>query len=460
MVLTVRQGSKPNNYPLWRERLVSAEGDSPSESISNFPSLSQPLSCDVAIIGGGFSGLWSAFHLNLQQPSLDIAVFEDHEIGFGASGRNGGWVSSDYPTDVETLKKRYPYGEIDRFFDLMRSSIDEIGEFADSYSKGSNFTKSGSLIFALNQAQLSRLTSQVRDRKRLLAKQEASEMLAVDGIQGALFEPDCATVSPYQLLHDLARYLRSRGVQIFERSRAEASGQLRVNGISVTAMRTIWATEAFKEPSRQQIPLYSLMVATAPLVSEKRKELSPIQGLAFAQASHNVNYAQFTGDGRIALGGRGARYPFGSKLSSKNELDERVHRRIASLIGEWFPQLGNPEEIEITHRWGGPIAVRWNWESYVHFDDSTGIGSLGGYVGDGLTMSYLSAKVLADLVLGGSSYKGLPIVNNRAPQWPIEPLRYLGANAFISLINFADVEERWSGRESVIYKVISKVIGK
>ena len=114
MVLTVRQDSKPSNHPLWRDGHQSL----------NLPALDSPLEVDVAIIGGGFSGLWCAFHLLEQDSSLSIVIFETEEIGFGASGRNGGWVSSDYPVDPVTLKERHPEADIETFWDLMRSAID------------------------------------------------------------------------------------------------------------------------------------------------------------------------------------------------------------------------------------------------------------------------------------------------------------------------------------------------
>ena len=448
MVLTVRQDSKPSNHPFWRDGHQSLQ----------LPALKEPVNFDVAIVGGGFSGLWSAFHLLERDASLSIAIFEAEEIGFGASGRNGGWVSSDYPVDPFTLKKRHPNSDIEGFWDLMRSAIDEISDFASTHAPTANFRKAGSLVFARNLAQLTRLQSSLFGKKRLLGKQETQSMLGVDGAIGSLFDPDCATVAPYPLLKALAQHLISRGVEIFEKSEAQLDGDsLRVNGHLVKCRKRIIATEAYKAPSRKQIPIYSLMVATSPLTSEQQSAVTQIPGLAFMEALHNVNYAQMTHEGCIAIGGRGARYPFGSRLRASKESKESVHDQISSLLGKWFPYLG---EWSVTHRWGGPVAVRWNWESYLFFDSQTQTGSIGGYVGDGVTMSYLSAKALADRALGGEKYMKMPFFENQSRKWPIEPLRFFGANALVSMVKLADQEERLTNRESLIYKGASLLIGK
>ncbi|MFZ9222636.1 MAG: NAD(P)/FAD-dependent oxidoreductase [Candidatus Nanopelagicaceae bacterium] len=448
MVLTVRQDSKPSNHPLWRDGVQPL----------NLPSLDSPIEVDVAIIGGGFSGLWSAFHLLERNPSLSIAIFEAEEIGFGASGRNGGWVSSDYPVDPVTLKERHPKADIEKFWDAMRSCVDEIGDFASTHSPEAKFRKAGSLIFARNRAQLQRIKGSLFGKKRLLGPNETQSMLKVDGAIGSLFDPDCATIAPYPLVIALAKHLLSRGVLIFERSEAKIDREIcQVNGYRVTSRQRVIATEAYKRPSRRQIPIYSLMMATSPLTAEERGMVTDVAGLAFMEALHNVNYAQMTADGRIAIGGRGARYPYGSRLRSSKENKESVHSQISDLLEKWFPQLG---QWSVTHRWGGPVAVRWNWESYLFFDPLTQTGSIGGYVGDGVTMSYLSAKALADRMLGGEKYIDMPFFENRSRKWPIEPLRFLGANALVSLVKVADHEERFTGRESLIYKGASLLIGK
>ncbi|MFM8965434.1 MAG: NAD(P)/FAD-dependent oxidoreductase, partial [Actinomycetota bacterium] len=219
-------------------------------------------SYDIAIIGGGFSGLWSAFHLNKLDPSLKIAIFEAKTLGFGASGRNGGWASSEYPVYKGTLKKRIGDARTDQLFEALNLSIDEIGEFSRNYDDV-GFVKSGSLYFARNAAQLRRLKGKVGGANTFLSAREVKERLNVTGVVGGAFNPICATINPFNLVKALATHLQKIGVSIFEGAWASPiSGGVLVNSSLVKAPVVIQATEAFGAPGREFIPLYSLMVAT------------------------------------------------------------------------------------------------------------------------------------------------------------------------------------------------------
>ena len=459
----MRQASPPSSHPLWRDGIDSL----------SLPALSSDLDCDVAIIGGGFSGLWSAFHLLHLDSSLSIAVFESEEIGFGASGRNGGWVSADYPVDLATLARRYPTKDVQGFAELLSKGVDEIGEIAREIAPRARFRKSGSLSFATHELQLQRLRESIDQRHQLLTREETQSKVAIPSAIGGLFTENCATVNPRGLLLDLAGYLQSRGVMIFERSFAthyddgppSNDGGLWVNDFRVSARWKILAMEAFTPKSREQIPLYSLMIATRPLSSEEQAALQWTPGLAIAEATNNVNYAQFSADFRIALGGRGARYPFAGHLDRALESDTRTHRNLSEMIHKWFPQLGGSDQhssIDVTHHWGGPIAIRRNWESRICVDHRKGLARLGGYVGDGLTMSFVAARAVAEeIVTGENPLAEMPISTDcsKAKKWPIEPFRYIGANALISSIARLDESEE-AGRQSPTGRFLKRLIGR
>ena len=185
-----------------------------SASGLELPTCSNSFPVDIAIIGGGFSGLWSAFHLKKLNPSLDIAVFEAEEIGFGASGRNGGWASSDYPVYRSTLVKRHGLDKTELLFASLRESIDEIGRFAQECAPLSGFVKSGTLSFARNSAQLLRIRKLEDSDHQFLNANEVRERISIDGALGGLFNKECATIQPYELLVGLARYLTTQGVSI------------------------------------------------------------------------------------------------------------------------------------------------------------------------------------------------------------------------------------------------------
>lgn len=446
MVHIVKQGLRANNS-LWTS---SASGLDAPTCGNSFP-------LDIAIIGGGFSGLWSAFHLKKLNPALDIAVFEAEEIGFGASGRNGGWASSDYPVYRSTLVKRHGLDKTELLFASLRESIDEIGRFAQEFAPLSGFVKSGTLSFARNSAQLRRIRKLEDSHHQFLKASEVQERISVDGALGGLFNKECATIQPYELLVSLARYLMKQGVSIFTRSRATAGpGGVLVNSHFMKANAVILATEVFGEARRDFIPLYSLMVATEPMTDEICSQIGNVNRFTFAESSHMINYAQITVDKRLALGGRGATYPFGSRLTSKKETTVSVHEHLRHLAGQWFPML---KSVRFTHAWGGAVAITRDWEPYVIWDRTRAVGRLGGYAGDGVTMSYLAAKSLAaEITDSPSSLRELHFINRPIRPWEPEPLRYLAVNSLVKLSAMADREERVTGRPSVLNRVIAPVI--
>lgn len=459
----VRQASPPSSHPLWRDGIDSL----------SLPSLTSDLDCDVAIIGGGFSGLWSAFHLLHFDPSLSIAVFEREEIGFGASGRNGGWVSADYPVGLATLARRYPKKDIQGFVQLLTNGVDEIGEISQKIAPRSQFRKAGSLSFATNELQMQRLRDSVDDGHELLTCHETQSKVVIPSAIGGLFTENCATVNPRGFLLDLARHLQGHGVMIFERSfvthdqngSRNKDGGLWVNDFRVNAHWKILATEAFTQKSREQIPLYSLMIATRSLSPKEQDVLQWTPGLAIAEATNNVNYAQFTADFRIALGGRGAKYPFAGHLDPGLESDTRIHRKLSEMIQTWFPQLGESDghsSIDVTHHWGGPIAIRRNWESRICVDRRKGFARLGGYVGDGLTMSFVAARAVAEeIVTGKRPLADMPISSDcsKEKKWPVEPFRYIGSNTLISRVARLDESEE-VGRQGLAGSLMKRMIGR
>lgn len=445
MAHTAKQDSKPNNS-LW----ASGAGEfSASTSDGN--------QFDIAIIGGGFSGLWCAFHLLKLKPDLKIAVFEAQRFGFGASGRNGGWASSDYPVYRSTLEKRYGRNRTADLFSALINSIDELGAFCSLYAPQAHFKKSGTVMFARNSAQEKRLQSSCDELHHWMDKHELDNLLRIRDARGGLFNPECATVNPIGLLFGLLKFLKSENVKLFDNSFATAvAGGVLVNSELFRAPITIQATEVFGNARRDFIPLYSQMVSTEPLSDEIWQEIGAESRLTFAEGSHLINYAQRTADNRLAIGGRGATYPFGSKLVAGKEMTAKVHESLRQLARNWFPQI---TEARFTHAWGGAVAITRNWEPYVQFNSASGFGRLGGYAGDGVTMSFLAAKIMAQLILGSSdSLTNLHFVNQRIKQWEIEPLRYIAVNSMVKLSSFADKEESITGRPSLVSKIISPLI--
>jgi glycine/D-amino acid oxidase-like deaminating enzyme len=410
--------------------------------------LASDIDADVAIIGGGFTGLWSAYYMKALDPSLRIVILEAERIGFGASGRNGGWCSALYPT-THGYESVRPH---------LVESIDEIGAFVKAHAPEVGFVKSGTLTIARNKAQLTRIRESLTAHESYLAKGPLLGKIAMKGALGAVYNPDCAVIHPGRLVRALAEYLEKLGIQIFEKSRATSidSNLVKSNQGSVRAPSIIKATEVFSQHPRQNAPIYSLMVATEPLSDELWNEIGLSHRESFSEALHLVNYGQRTIDNRLAVGGRGARYLFGSRLIPKHELDHKVHSEIIELVRDWFPVL---KRSRFTHRWGGAVAIPRDWHPHISWDKSSGIGRAGGYSGDGVTLSHLSGKTLAHLILEREHpITRLPHVNWQSPMWEPEPLRWLGVNGSVLVTDLADREEVITRRPSLIARALNSAI--
>ena len=411
---------------------------------------------DVIIVGGGFSGLWSAHHLITADPSLKIAILEKDQVGSGASGRNGGWASALYPASDETLRTRFSKSDVDALHSHLRNSIDEIGDFIASQGFDCGFHKGGMLLIARNGGQLRRLESE--NDETLLDKEETRSRIAMSDALGSAYSPDCAALNPAALVVGLATSLQARGVSIFENTFATISRKRKVSvdGRAIRAKFVIRAIEAYHEATRDQIPIYSLMIATEPLPSSVFEEIGIRNRETFAEASHLVTYAQRTSDDRLAIGGRGAPYTWGSKRNDGSEYHQKDHQRLRVMARDWFPVL---RDFEFTHAWGGAVGVTRDWAPYVRTRKH--YGEMGGYVGDGVTLSYLAAGAMADLVTGRKSVRAaLPFVQWKNPRWEWEPLRWLAVNGVIRLSALADKEEKVTARPSRIMRILAPLTGR
>ncbi len=431
------------------------------QKITYRKSISKNDSFDVAIIGAGFSGLWSAFHLKQFQPNLKIAIFEKEYVGFGASGRNGGWASAEYPTSSNRLIKENSLESYKNLRSAITTSIDEIGEIAKSNDWEIDYAKGGSLVFARGSAQLSRISKEIDDEHQLLNKSQTTELLNIPSALGSVFTPHCAALNPFKLVRALADHLEKLGVMIYEQSSVSEirDKQVEVNGFNVNCTFSIRATEAFtprKWMGNRQIPIYSLMVATEQLSNEVIKEIRNTQRATFQEACHLITYAQITGDNRLALGGRGVRYKLFSRLSERSEIDNRMHSALEKRARSWFPQI---TDAKFEYRWGGAVALTRRWQAYLNFDQATGRAEIGGYVGDGVTLSYLVAKTLAEK-MSNIKTANLPFIDQGIGRWEPEPIRYLAVNAGFKATVLADYEEKITNRPSLLASIIDPLINR
>ncbi len=444
---------RPFPASLWHDTLPSTERE------LTRPALSGDCHVDVAIVGGGFTGLWTAHSLLASGSTRSILVIESDRVGFGASGRNGGWASAFLPMGLESMAARSGRDGAIAMQRAMFDAVAEIGRVCRDEGIECDFAQGGTMTAATNPAHVGRLHAELADARswgigeadlRWLDRNEARSMVNASGLLGSLYSPHCAAVHPAKLVRGLARAVEARGVRIVEDTAATSiePGQVRTNRGTVRAEVIIRATEGFTPTlaghARDLVPLYSLMVATEPLPDHVWDELGWSNRATFADGRHLIIYAQRTADGRIAFGGRGAPYHFGSKIEPAFDNDAAVHDDIAATLTRLFPAAA---PYAITHRWGGPLGAARDWWCSVGFDRATGLGWAGGYVGDGVTTTNLAGRTLADLVNGhDSDLTRLPWVGHRSRKWEPEPLRWIGINLGLVLPAGADRHEERTGR--------------
>lgn len=435
------------------------------------PALTRDESFDVAIVGGGYTGLWTAYYLLETDPSLTVLILETEHVGFGASGRNGGWVSALYPVGQRSLARDHGEDGARDQFAALRESVDEVGRVAGAEGIECGFRKGGTLVVATNRAQATRGRAEAQASLRWgtgtawLPASAAADRLAVKELRGATFNPNCARIHPFRLALGLAQAVESKGARIHERTTAASMGdrgagdrRLRtVDGFSVRARHVIRATEAWTARlprlRRTVAPVYSLVVATAPLPTSVWDEIGLAEAETFSDHRHVVVYGQRSMDDRIVFGGRGAPYHFGSGIKASFDSDEAVFATLRRSLTQLIPAT---EGVEFTHAWGGPLGVPRDWHPGVGYDPTTGQGYAGGYVGDGVALSNLAGRTLADLVTTrDTALTRLPWVHHRSRRWEPEPLRWLGVNAGLQLARLADREERLTGRPALLSAALS-----
>lgn len=425
------------------------------------PPLPGPVDVDVAIVGAGFTGLWTAYYLKKADPSLRVAVLEREIAGFGASGRNGGWCHSIFPGSRELAARAHGRQAVIDQQRAMHRTVREVARVVEAEGIDARLRLGGQLDLATSPVQLLRLREAVEyerswgfgeDDYALLGAAEMRRRIAVAGCLGAGYTPHGAAVDPARLVRGLAEVVERLGVPIYERTpvvRLQPHVARTPVG-DVRAEVVVRATEAFTPQlpgyERSLVPIYSLMIGTEPLPQAFWDEVGWSGHEVFGDFRFVIFYAMHTTDGRIALGGRGAPYHYGSRVSEEYERDATVYGHLRTLLGQLFPALG---DVRVTHHWGGAVAAPRDWYSSVGLDRATGMAWAGGYVGDGVSTTNLAGRTLCDLIRGEQTeLTRLPWVDHRSPRWEPEPLRWLAVNAALKAMGSADDVETRTGRPS------------
>jgi glycine/D-amino acid oxidase-like deaminating enzyme len=423
------------------------------------PSLQQDLSCEVAIVGAGFTGLWAAYYLTQLAPQLRIVVIDRRSVGFGASGRNGGWVSAGIAGSGPRYAQRSGWPAVREAAAQTRTAIDEIGRVLADEAIDCGFVKGGTFVAATSAPQQARLQAwyeRERDHGLLAADEQlvnGTNLAAharVTGVTMGFYTPHCARVHPLRMTRGLANVIEARGVTILESTAARTIEPHRVvtDHGTIAADVVLRATESYTPQlpgqRRRYLPLTSLMIGTEPVPAAVWDELQWPHGLTVSDRHHLFFYAQRTVDNRLAIGGRGAPYSLISPFDPNNETNDGVRQRLKETMNRAFPALAG---TQVAHHWGGTLAVARDWCMSVHYDNHTGLGNAGGYAGHGVVAAHIAGRTLAELATGHRTERtGLPWVGHAGRSWEPEPLRFLASQTIVRFLGSADVFEDRTGR--------------
>lgn len=436
------------------------------------PGLEGDIDVDVAIVGGGYTGLWTAYYLAEAEPTCRIALIEQRFAGFGASGRNGGWLTNTITGGRDQYVPRFGRGAVIAMQAAVNATVDEVVRVATAEGIDADIVRGGEYNVARNAAQQGRLEAWAAQESSwpgadqvLLSRAEAEERIAISKTTGALWHPHAARLQPAKLARGLAEAVARRGVRIYENTRALAleSGSVVTNRGRVRAEVVIRATEGFTPTlaayHRDILPMNSSLIVTEPLDASAWSNIGWAGREVVADMAHSYFYAQRTADDRIAIGGRGVPYRFGSRVDEDGVTATSTVRQLHDLVTTLFPQVS---ETRIDHAWSGVLGVPRDWSASVCFDAGTGLGWAGGYVGTGVTSTNLAGRTLADLILRRhTQLTHLPWVNHVARRWEPEPLRWLATRGIYGAYRFADRREA-TGRitTSPVANVADRISGR
>lgn len=430
---------------LWMDQL-------PAESLRPRAALRGSLQADVVIIGAGYTGLWTAYYLKRSQPALRVVVLEAQIAGYGASGRNGGWVMGELAGE-DTLLAGLDAATRQRCQALLRDIPDEVGRVLARERLDCDYRKGGVLYCAARYPeQAQRLRAQLADWQRhghgdadfrWLDVPALQQQLRLAGAYGAVYSPHVATIQPARLVRELARRVEEMGVLLFEHSpvlRIEGREAVTAHG-RVSGEWLVPAVEAYAASlggvRSRQIAVQSLIIATEPLPQALWDGIGLAAGQAFSDFGHLVSYGQRSADNRLILGARGG-YRFGGRLRQSFTLSAAEIGQRQRLLQTLFPQLAG---VRISHGWGGNLGMARGFHPQIVVDRERGILQAGGYGGEGVGASNLAGRTMAALIGGEMGELALlPWLTTPAAcrQWEPEPLRWLGYHAILRSFDWED----------------------
>ncbi len=421
---------------------------------------------DLVIVGGGFTGLWAAVEVALNNPDRRVVVLEGGRIAGGATGRNGGFVSASLTHGFSNGLSRWPH-EIDRLVELGRKNLAEIGARIEEFHIDCDWIVSGEIDVATASYQvedLTRLHEQLNAHgipSELLDSREVRQRVDSPLFAAGLFDPDVAMVNPAELAWGLARVAEKLGVKIHENSPVNSlteQGTSVVAGVSggvIKARKVLLATNAYPPLLRRLrhylVPVYDYVLMTEPLTANQRQSIKWDGREGIGDSGNQFHYYRTTNTGRILFGGFDAIYHRSNGMKPEFDVDNECLARLADHFVETFPQLS---PVRFTHGWGGAIDTCSRFSAFWGTAHHGKTAYVAGYTGLGVGASRFGALTCLDLLEGASTERTeLAMVKTKPLPFPPEPLRSLGIEWTTRSLHRADLHE---GKRNLWLRTLDK----
>ncbi|HLU98729.1 MAG TPA: FAD-dependent oxidoreductase [Thermobifida alba] len=432
------------------------------------PALKGHLAADLAVVGGGYSGLWTALLAKERDPGRDVVLLEARTVGWAASGRNGGFCESSLTHGHANGVDRWP-DEIAELERLGHQNLDRIAETVQRYGIDCEFERTGGITVATEEWQLAELAEDARRMRALgydVVELDADQMRAeVDSptYLGGIHDRDgVAMLHPAKLAWGLRRACLELGVRIFEHTPVRAvraePGRLRLEsrGGSVAARQVAWGTGAFPGPLRRLrafvVPVYDYALMTEPLTAEQRAAVGWSGRAGMSDAANQFHYYRLTADNRILWGGYDVVYHYGGRVRPEYDQRPETFQKLAEHFFTTFPQL---EDVRFTHTWGGMIDTCSRFCAYFGTAYGGRLAYAAGFTGLGVAATRFGAEVMLDRLAGAETERTrTAMVRSKPIPFPPEPLRYVGIELTRRSIAAAD---RDNGRRNLWLRTLDAV---
>ncbi|MEW6079104.1 MAG: FAD-binding oxidoreductase [Thermodesulfobacteriota bacterium] len=415
------------------------------------PGLQEDLNVDVAIVGGGFTGLSTAYHLKKDSPGARVALLEAQIIGYGASGRNGGFNMTLFGLTMDITRLRFGRAGAREAHHYMERAVDTTRDLIDELKIDCDYEHNGFL----------RVATSPRYRKRIMHEVELAHSLGLTGIEwleqdatrqevnsptylGAWWEPRCGILNPAKLSWGWKTVITGQGVSVYENTPVESMSRqgdkiiLKTPGGTITADKVVLAANAWSHfiPAirRKQVPLWTYIVLTEPLSNRLMEQVGWKNRQGIEDARNLVHYYRLTADNRLLMGGRDAGLAWGNDMDK--DQSPTVFAGLEQDVRDIFPPL---KEVKFTHRWGGPVSITLDLAPAMGYVGDKNVVYSVGCMGHGVSLTHLNGRTLADLVLGKKTdLTDVFFVNRTTLPWPPEPIRTLSSKAILAAMNFQD----------------------